>query len=158
GQVTYEQRAPRPADPAHGVAVGETGERIIDRTTRPRTDSEFTGLYTSDLPRTEALMTGRPEDTHVLTVGEDGPGVQEVLTEEQMRSTLSDAQAHGRMPLVIWVDSLNEPFHTDSGGGSAGGAGAGHFVTITGYDTATGMVSVDNQWGDDHDHSLRREG
>jgi len=47
-----------------------------------------------------------------------------------------------------------EPFFSDSGAASAGGSGGWHFVTITGYDASSGLVSVDNQWGERNDRLM----
>src|SRR5262249_19284467 len=43
---------------------------------------------------------------------------------------------------------------TDSGGGTAGGSGGGHFVTITDYDKETGIAKMQNQWGPDSTHEI----
>lgn len=152
GQLRYEQRDP------HAPPPDDTGEWIVDSSTTPPREARYDGLLISDLPRTEELITGRHEAPHVFERAGDGPATVHFNNEAELRARLSEAQTRGQMPVVIWVDSMNEPFRTDSGGGSAGGSGEGHFVTITFYDAEHNMVSIDNQWGDEHDHMLRTEG
>ncbi|HEY9868001.1 MAG TPA: hypothetical protein V6D08_02235, partial [Candidatus Obscuribacterales bacterium] len=152
GQLRYEQREP------HAPPPDDTGEWIVDSSTTPPRETRFDGLLTSDLPRTEELITGRHEAPHVFERAGDGPATVHFNSEEELRARLTEAQVNGQMPVVIWVDSMNEPFRTDSGGGSAGGSGEGHFVTVTSYDAEHNLVSIDNQWGDAHDHTLRTEG
>jgi YD repeat-containing protein len=152
GHIRYEQREP------HSPPPDDTGEWIVDSTTTPPTETRFDGMLSSDLTRTEELISGRHEAPYVLDRTGDGPGTVRFNSEEELRARLAEAQARGHMPVVIAVDSMNEPFRTDSGGGSAGGSGAGHFVTVTSYDAEHNMVSIDNQWGDEHDHTVHTVG
>src|SRR5262249_11436928 len=56
------------------------------------------------------------------------------------------------MPVVVFVNTGEEPFLSDSKGLHAGAVGGGHFVTITHYDKDTGQVSFDNSWRQESDH------
>jgi hypothetical protein len=71
-----------------------------------------------------------------------------------MKDALAKAKAEGKLPIVISVQTGNEPFLTDSGGGAAGGSGGGHVVTITDYDPETGIAKMQNQWGKASSHDI----
>ena len=55
----------------------------------------------------------------------------------------------GNMPLVVFLDS-NDPIFGRSGKGPH----AFHFVSITGYNPATGKVKMSNQWGQAKDKEV----
>jgi hypothetical protein len=70
-------------------------------------------------------------------------------SEESLRTKLVEMKEAGAFPAIIRIDSWNEPFLSDSGGGEAGGSGQGwHVVTVTDFDSAADRVSIDNQWGE----------
>jgi hypothetical protein len=75
-----------------------------------------------------------------------------VSSERDLADKLKALYNDGKLPALIYVDAGNEPFLSDSLGGVAGGSGAGHWVTVTGFDETSGTVSVDNQWGSGFDH------
>lgn len=75
-------------------------------------------------------------------------------SEDELRIRLIEMK--DKLPAIIRVDSYNEPFLTDSGGGEAGGSDGWHVVTITDFDPETDRVSIDNQWGTDSDRTGER--
>lgn len=151
GQQSYEQHPPRPQTAGQPP---DTGERVIDRSTTPPTTTPFTGLQTGDIQVAGEAITGRHEQPYVIEYDRNSAtNTAHFHTEQEMNDRLREARDQGRMPVVLWVDSSNEPFRTDSGGGVAGGSGRGHFVTITDYDPGPpARAAVDNQWGDSVDH------
>src|SRR5262249_17987192 len=117
---------------------------------------EFKGVSPAEVQDMEKRITG---NDHALPVIENskvnvGDGQVHVGSEQELRSQLTMMKnAHPpQLPAVIFVHSQNEPFFSDSGGGKAGGSGAGHFVTVTDFDSHPGKVSIDNQWGKGSDH------
>jgi len=88
------------------------------------------------------------------TASIEDKSVVEVKTEQEMKDTLARLKDEGKLPVAISVNTQNEPFWTDSGGGTAGGSGGGHFVTITDYDKDTGIAKMQNQWGIESSHDL----
>ncbi|HEY9867574.1 MAG TPA: hypothetical protein V6D08_00080, partial [Candidatus Obscuribacterales bacterium] len=107
-------------------------------------------------------ITGEPKWEHVLFNHEkyligDGKGVTVINSEAQFEQKLIEAAEKGQLPVMVTVDTSCEPFWTDSGGGAAGGSGAAHVVTITGYEAGPpARVSVDGQWGAANDHAGKR--
>ena len=79
-------------------------------------------------------------------------GVTGVHSQAELQAKLNDAKANHKLPVVVYVDTRNEPFYTDSGRGIAGGSGGDHVVTITDYDEKTGNVCIDNEWHKGADH------
>jgi LysM repeat protein len=150
GGMRYEQ-IPNPVSP-------DTGERLYDTTTNPPTLVGRSPALTDDgIVRVNNLITG---DTgtgamidHAKWVYGDKTGVTTVNNEKEFNEQLAKAQAEGRMPIIIHVHTGNEPFLHDSGGGSAGGSGGDHVVTVTGYEAGPpAKVHVDNQWGEGVDY------
>jgi hypothetical protein len=84
-------------------------------------------------------------------------GVTRVKSEQELNEALAQAKKDGKMPLIVTVNSNLEPFWTDSGGGTAGGSGGRHVVTITDYiDGTPAKVTIDNQWGKGADHDATK--
>lgn len=81
-------------------------------------------------------------------------GVIHVNSEQEMKDTLAKLKREGKLPVIVSVDARNEPFWSDSGGGKAGGSGAGHVVTITDYDESTGKAKMQNQWDSASSHDI----
>jgi hypothetical protein len=65
---------------------------------------------------------------------------------------VNQAQEQGNLPLLLIVDTRNEPLWTDSDHGQAGGAGGRHVMVITGIDPVTGKISLQNNWGTEKDY------
>ncbi len=79
-----------------------------------------------------------------------------VKSPEKLESKIKELKEQGKLPITIMVDSNNDPFFLDSGGGKAGGSGSWHVVTITDYHPAENgkpaRVDIQNQWGDNANH------
>lgn len=119
-----------------------------------RTDSPF--LTASDLCEVHKQISGVLPEQFVMVGPEiktrSNDGIVRVENVEAMKSSLAKMSDQKQFPLIIQVHTGNEPFYTDSGAGKAGGSGGWHVVTITGYDSKTGLVAVDNSWGKTRDH------
>lgn len=114
--------------------------------------SSLSGIYkqiAGSVP--EVLAMQRSELSHVSN------GVRSVSTQSELHDQLSKlSRTKNGFPMVMMVHTGNEPWHTDSGAGKAGGSGGWHVVTATGYDAATKRVSIDNTWGKSVDHSGKK--
>ncbi len=79
-----------------------------------------------------------------------------VKSPEELESKIKELKEQGKLPATIMVDSNNDPFFMDSGGGKAGGSGSWHVVNITDYHPAENgkpaRVDIQNQWGDKANH------
>src|SRR4029453_8409880 len=60
------------------------------------------------------------------------------------------------LPIIVEVNTQNEPFYTDSGAGAAGGSGSWHLLLVREFDPDTGKVQIDNQWGEAVDHNTEQ--
>src|SRR5262249_23807100 len=80
--------------------------------------------------------------------------VVHVHSDEEMKQALAQLKQEGKLPVIISVNTGNEPFWTDSGAGAAGGSGGGHVVTVTDYDEKTGIATMQNQWGSFSSHDV----
>lgn len=155
--IRYEQKPPQP-----GKTPPDNGERLLDYSTNPPTEvgrpsllfrafgSEDKGkrqpdLYTDNLRSVGNEITGEKDDKWLLDYGN-------VKSREDFDNQLTQAKREGRLPLVVMVHTGNEPFHTDSGNGTAGGSGGWHVVNVTDYQAGPpARVAVDNQWGQQAD-------
>lgn len=155
GQLTYEQVTP--------TGPTDTGERVFNNATSPKTPANDAagnpisppGIPTGELQNISNDITGKNEKDFVFINGQFGDkNTVRVTSEEDMGKALEQAKKDGKMPVIVWVDAQNEPFFTDSGAGTNGGAGGAHVVTITDYDPVTKQVQVDNQWSQSADHSV----
>lgn len=167
--IKYEQH---PIDPN---IANDTGERLVDYSEDPpemvdKNSFVWKAFFGADPERSPGLsnaeivdvsneITGLNEKDFFLvadSVGSSDKTVK-VTSEQDLKDKLEHAKAEGKMPLVVYVDAANEPFLTDSGGGTAGGSNAAHVVTVTDYDPETGKVTIDNQWGKRSDHEAGSE-
>lgn len=158
GQLRYEQV---PVPPAN--ADMDTGERIYDYATNPPTlKSKNSPMLTDDnVVEVSNAIVGKHEKGVLLveknnTFG-DGRSINSFHSERDFEDYVARLKQQGKLPTIIRVDSNNEPFYTDSGGGKAGGSGGPHAVTITDYTPGKppdvpAKVSVDDQWGPAADH------
>lgn len=95
-------------------------------------------------------------DTKLLTTSNMCCGEGKLVTKIDDRASLvkelTNLNQHRGFPIIVGVDTRNEPFLSDSGQGAAGGSGGSHVVTITAFDPVTGKVAIDNQWKAAADH------
>ncbi|MBX9725476.1 MAG: hypothetical protein K2X81_29025, partial [Candidatus Obscuribacterales bacterium] len=140
------------------------GDRLFDNSTNPPTmimkdwskniPETAPGIATDKLPLIANTITGK-NDSVVLEndlYANPTESDKTFKSEAEFKKTLEDAAEKHKFPITMMVHSGQEPFLHDSGGGTAGGSGGWHVVTLTGYDKATGKVQVDNQWGEKGDH------
>jgi len=155
GAIRYEQREAKPGHPK------DTGERLVDTSKKPPAvikdadgkpiDEPFIGE--DEVTGISNEITSRHDKDIVINHADRGDNVTIAVDNEQhLKDALAKAKADKRLPIMIVVNTQNEPFYSDSGAGSAGGSGGWHMVTVTDYDSATGKVSIDNQWGESVDH------
>jgi len=157
----YEKENPQNGDP------GDTGERLYDYSSGhkvPVKENTYFGfggvpvrgpeVTTQMIADLSDLIVGKNEKDVVLDArrAEGYRGLTPIHSEDELRAKLAELKANHRLPVIIGVDTNNEPFFTDSGRGTAGGSGGGHDITITDYDEKTGNVCIDNQWNKSADH------
>ena len=160
GRVRYEQHP-------ENVLQGDSGERLVDYS-RSAAGAEVIDPITH-LPARSPNLT----ENQLRDIGEQISGTQErpeilagrervgsrgynldhpVVSEQDLRETLSRMRREGRFPVIIAVHASNEPFYTECGAAYSGREAGWHNVTITDYDERSRLVSIDNQWGQDADH------
>jgi len=163
GSVEY-----RKGEPTSGSKPpNDSGEQLIDKKTgQPIKDSggkdiHGPGLDDDHIVDTYNDITGAdpPERGMYIVdknyVAGDGKKVEKVSSEEDLKKELEKAKGPpSHFPIIVGVNTAQEPFFTDSNGGAAGGSGGGHVVTITDYDPRTGEIKMDNQWGKSSDHTI----
>jgi hypothetical protein len=133
------------------TSPSDTGERVDS--------GEFHGLRPEQIADMNKAIAGDRNPLPIIENGTENADVNtgdhqiHVNSEKELGDKLTELKEGGKLPAVIFVDTNNEPFWTDSRAGLAGGSGGGHFVTVTDYDPKSGKVTVDNQWGERTDHS-----
>jgi len=108
---------------------------------------------------------GTKNDFTVVAFGQSPP-IKSPKTREEFKTLLEDAKAgrNGvRLPLVLAVDvsdgpmaedsSLPRPADTNNKDKPPTRADILHVVAIFDYDSKTGLVDVENQWGEANDHT-----
>jgi len=155
GSIRYEQRPPVP-----GMTPPDTGERLVDYSRNPPqvvvdgqgTPVQRPNLYPDAITEISNQITGKNEkDMVIVNKALSANSAVNVGSEKDLQDALAKAKVEGRMPIIIYVHTSNEPFFSDSGEGAAGGSGGWHVVNITDYDAANALVSVDNEWGESAD-------
>ncbi|MBX9567828.1 MAG: hypothetical protein K2X77_02995 [Candidatus Obscuribacterales bacterium] len=157
GGMSYEQHRPRPGHP------DDSGERLIDTTRRPpRTIGRSPDITDDGIVRVNNRLTGESTNDVVISHAGDCYGdptrVTTVQNEEQLNERIAQASRDGKLPIIVRVETDNQPWLRDSGNGSAGGSGGAHVVTITDYQPGPpARVQVDNQWGESTDYQGTRD-
>ncbi|MBI4534603.1 MAG: hypothetical protein HY711_11720 [Candidatus Melainabacteria bacterium] len=144
---------------------GDNGERIFDYSTTPpklvkdapNLPKSFEGMYNEDVAMVYTTLTGREQKDIVLghiDYGADtNKGLTAIKDEADLLQRLTQLKQDNQYPIIVKVNTNNNPFWTDSGSGAAGGSGGGHVVTITDFQPGPPpKVAVDNQWGPSADH------
>ena len=149
--IHYRQREPGAMpDP------GDTGERLVDYSTHPPTNTgKQPGLGSDQIVNIGNEITGRTEYNWYLQHKEyGGTNTVGIESEKSLQDAVAQARDNGKLPVTIMVHTGNEPFLTDSGAGAAGGSGGWHVVNITDYAAGPpARVAIDNQWGAGADHT-----
>lgn len=129
---------------------GPDGEALIDTSVDPPRKHGY-GSINSAQPWLDIFavsdineqLTGRPSKNFGMRrwfhSGEED-GVSKIFSLEGFKEKLSAFKNEQAFPVLIEVDAAKKPFGDGKGFGP-------HVVTITDYDPATGLVTVDNQWG-----------
>lgn len=136
--------------------VKDNGEHLINRRTGKVVETS-PNLNDSQIARVHNMIVGGTDNRfylgHSTYTDNTGNRTTTFSTELEFRKQLEDAKREGRFPLILKVDTTNEPWYTDTDS-ETDEAGGAHVVTITGYEPGPpAMVRVDNQWGDDLDHN-----
>jgi hypothetical protein len=147
GQMSYQQVDPKKGDNADRGERLVNGKGIVGH--RPQ-------LPDNALTEISNAITGKHEkdvqiDNDKYRSGSTD-GMLVVKSEADLKDKLKELKAQHELPVIVRVNSMSEPFYSDSGLASAGGSGGAHVVTITDYDEKTGNVCIDNQWGRSADH------
>ncbi|MBX9689465.1 MAG: hypothetical protein K2X27_22335 [Candidatus Obscuribacterales bacterium] len=156
--IKYEQRA--------STGAGDTGERLVDYSRKPPVEVLEDGvparhpMFAADqVFETLKILQGKAARDSVLFAAgygyDTGRGTM-LESKEEFKQTLDTLKKEGRFPVVLSVNTVMEPFWSDSGGGLAGGSGGGHVVVITDY--LDGKVLCDNSWGRAKDHLSKERG
>lgn len=132
--LTYVQGRPGENGP------GDSGERLVNAD--GKVVANFGGLGTKDMNDEAKRLIGEAFCINNVASG-FGDGPTSFKTEQEMIDFIKKAQAEGDLPLSIVVDA-NHPLF---GAGIENGGFAGHVVSITDYNPATGQVKISNQWG-----------
>jgi hypothetical protein len=120
-------------------------------------DPEWAKKAHEAIDKKEGLDPQKREELHKLVTEvdkADKSGIVHVNNEQEMKDTLARLKREGKLPVVIAVDTNNEPFWSDSYGGDAAGSGGGHVVTVTDYDESTGVARMQNQWDKASSHDV----
>lgn len=123
-------------------------------------DPRVTTKNLGNLRDVYASITGVCEQEIIVGHGDwvedQSDGVRRISSEKELNDYLAQCKRQGKFPVIVAVDTTNEPFWSDSGGGTAGGSGGGHVVTITDYEPGPpARVTIDNSWGPEADHDGR---
>jgi hypothetical protein len=111
-------------------------------------EAEIGAEITGDQPK-EAYIRTPVIDPRMVPIG-----IDIINSETELQTKLIYARDHGLLPVTIRVHTGNEPFYTDSGRGTAGGAGGWHVVNVTDVENGPPMsLSLDNQWSSKVDHA-----
>jgi len=155
-KIRYEQVEPKAGE------QGDLGERLMDYSgPEPKEVMDDKGpvrrprLYDGELTAISNLISSRSEEDVTLVSDKwtcSADNVCKLATEEEFTAKLKDLKARGMLTAILRVNTIAEPFYTDSGNGTAGGSGGAHVVTVTDFDEKNGTASVDNQWGWGVDH------
>jgi hypothetical protein len=138
---------------------GDTGERIVDTRTgrmmmplidQPNVPDNAIGVMA------RAITEGASgKETIIVNDNYRSGGVEHTTgfhNLQELQHTLSLLKAQNKLPVVIKVNSMCEPFFMDANLTKASGADGAHAVTIRDFNASTGAVIIDNQWGDSVDH------
>jgi len=166
-ESTYVQGTPKPPEDdakakqkSKDKEPPDTGEKIKVRNPDNPFESheeKFTGLSNDQMQDMGKEITGKDMSDQIVVnaaFAPDSPdGKTYCSSPEDLGDKLAHLKAEGKLPAVIQVNCVNEPFYTDSKGVTTGSS-EWHYVTVTDYESGPpAKVSIDNQWGKSLDHS-----
>lgn len=166
GSWRYEQREPSGKD-------DETGERLVDYSVNPPKDGPT--FYDKFMGKDSEVFYDNPnlggpqiidicnqisdnKDQNWYFAQKDNAvgDVPRINSEDDLLKQLVNAERTGQLPIVLRVNTNNEPFYTDSGAGKAGGSGGWHVVTVMNFTNGDpAKIMVDNQWDRNKDHTAK---
>jgi hypothetical protein len=161
--VRYEQHHPQ--------RESDNGERLIDYGKRPPArvkDEEGKNVDFPNLDDNHILDIYRrvsgdnnPEAYLVNATGADATSsnTAQFDSAQDLGQRLERLQRDGKLPIILAVNTMLEPFRTDTGGDQDENENSGaHVVTVRGYDAGPPpKVQIDNQYGRNGDHLQGRE-
>lgn len=143
GNIEYRQGKP-----------GEPEEYLLNKSVNPPVIHHFRSLDSSHpwldvdgLSDINAQITGKPSKDFGIQrwfYPSENNGVSKFLTFGGLKEKLQEYKDKNSFPVIIAVNGDHKPF-------GSGNGFAPHVVTVTDYDAATGLVTLDNQWGKDND-------
>lgn len=146
------------------------GERLVDYSKNPpeplaygafekwwdkKNDADFQrpNLYDSQILEIGKTISGETDSDWYIANKQHSIISNTVDSPQSLEAKLIEAKRHGKLPVVLTVNTNNEPFYTDSGRGAAGGSGGWHVVTVTDIQEGTPpKIRIDNQWNKADDH------
>ena len=150
----YEQREPDRRDKS------DTGERVVDTQTHAPVFPEVRhpDLSEDKLGVIIDATTGTDHGGDIVLVHEsyrgDGGSAHTTgfKTIQEFKSALLRLKEQHEFPVILKVNCQCEPFYTDGSISKSAESDVAHVVTVRDYDSKTGLVKVDNEWGDSLDH------
>jgi hypothetical protein len=163
--IHYEQGKP------DASAIPPTnGERLVDYSKNPpepmaygafekwwdkkdNADFQQPNLYDSQILEIGNSITGETDTDWYIGNKQHSNISNTVDSPQALQAALLEAKHQGKLPVIVKVNTNNEPFYTDSGRGAAGGSGGWHVVTVTDIQEGTPpKIQIDNQWNKADDH------
>ncbi len=134
-------------------AMMSTREAMIDKN---GITSKFPGMLEPEIGKAYEQITGAKRETLILgnTVARPDHAADLVGFDNQdaLVLKLEELRKSGNLPIIAMVHTSHEPFMTDAGSGVQ--KNSWHAVALSGFDPATGMVKIDNQWGTKSDKTI----
>jgi hypothetical protein len=138
----------------HKMKGDDTGERIVDYSGKTsqivkgddNKPVHSPGLDTDELTLISHQISGRLDTKFMIDTA--GSFTFKPHNKEELVRYLQEHAKNKDFPVTIKVHTGNEPLRTDADSSDGGW----HVVNIFGYDSATGHVDMDNQWGSSLDH------
>lgn len=82
----------------------------------------------------------------------DIPGAVGFNSATELERHLTEANNNKLYPVIVMVDTSNQPFAHDEGIDKRSSVGGAHVVSVTDFDNKTKMLSVDGTWASSADH------
>lgn len=130
------------------TATNRTGETVTYEDGSPKGDGAYHGIHLVDMTKVEKRLTGESNFAISSKTIHEQEDVARVGSTEELKGQLQAMKDAGKLPAVIQVD-VNDPIF--GGTGDPATKGKWHVVSVTGYDAATGKVTISNQWGQAND-------